>query len=99
MTVYDAIRGWADSKGLYDSGDSKTQFIKLGEEVGELAQGLLTEDKELIKDSIGDCVIVLVSLARMENLNLEDCVESAYTEIKNRQGIMKNGTFQKFNHP
>ena len=35
-TVYDDIRLWAAAKGIYTKGDSKTQYIKLLEEVGEL---------------------------------------------------------------
>ena len=36
-TVFDSIRDWADKRGIYDSGDTKTQYVKLMEEVGELA--------------------------------------------------------------
>jgi len=35
------IRQWADVKGIYESGDSKTQYVKLMEEAGELAQAIL----------------------------------------------------------
>ena len=38
---FDPIRKWAKERGLYKKGDVKTQFIKLSEEVGELAQGIL----------------------------------------------------------
>ena len=31
-TVFDSIRDWADKRGIYDSGDTKTQFVKLMEE-------------------------------------------------------------------
>jgi hypothetical protein len=39
-----------------------------------------------------DC---LASLCRYEGFNLEECLESAYNEIKNRQGKLVNGTFVK----
>ena len=94
-SVFQNIREWAKERGIYDRGDSNTQYVKLMEEAGELAQGLLKKDKPEIIDAIGDMVVVLTNLAHMEGMDIEDCVQSAYTEIKNRQGKMVNGTFVK----
>jgi NTP pyrophosphatase (non-canonical NTP hydrolase) len=94
-TVYDLIRTWANDKGIYDKGDSKTQYLKLMEEAGELAEALLKDDKPEVIDAIGDMVVVLTNLARLEGLRIEDCVQSAYDVIKNRKGKMENGTFVK----
>jgi NTP pyrophosphatase (non-canonical NTP hydrolase) len=93
--VYDLIRQWAKNKGIYDKGDSKTQYLKLMEEAGELAEALLKKDRPEIIDAIGDMVVVLTNLAKLENLEIEDCVRSAYDVIKNRKGKMENGTFVK----
>ena len=93
--VYDNIREWAFQRGLYDKGDSNTQYLKLMEEAGELAQALLKKDKNEIIDAIGDMVVVLTNLAHMEDLAIEACVDAAYNEIKNRKGAMVNGTFVK----
>jgi NTP pyrophosphatase (non-canonical NTP hydrolase) len=94
-SVFQRIRDWAEERGIYDRGDSNTQYVKLMEEAGELAQGLLKKDKPEIIDAIGDMVVVLTNLAHMEGMDIEDCVQSAYTEIKHRQGKMMNGTFVK----
>jgi len=93
--IYKLIRAWAKERGIYEKGDSKTQYVKLMEEAGELAKALLTNNKLEIKDAIGDMVVVLTNLAKLENMKLEDCVFSAYTEIANRKGSMQNGTFVK----
>ena len=93
--VYDSIRTWANDKGIYDKGDSKTQYLKLMEEAGELAEAILKEDEPEIIDAIGDMVVVLTNLARMEGHKIEDCVTSAYNVIKERTGQMINGTFVK----
>jgi len=93
--VYDLIRQWAIERDIYVNGDAKTQFIKLIEETGELSKAILKDDKNEFIDAIGDCVVVLTNLAAMKGLNIEDCVVSAYTEIKDRKGSMKNGTFVK----
>jgi NTP pyrophosphatase (non-canonical NTP hydrolase) len=93
--VYDLIRSWANDKGIYKSGDSKTQYVKLMEESGELARAILKRDKPEIKDAIGDMIVVLTNLAYLEGFEVEDCVTSAYDVIKNRKGKMENGTFVK----
>lgn len=94
-TVYDDIRAWATEKGIYKSGDSRTQYIKLMEEAGELAQALLKNDETEVIDAIGDMVVVLTNLAKLRGHNIEDCITSAYGVIKDRQGKMINGTFVK----
>jgi NTP pyrophosphatase (non-canonical NTP hydrolase) len=93
--VYDLIREWADQRGIYKSGDTKTQFAKLQEEAGELARAILKNDRTEFVDAIGDMVVVLTNLAALEGLKIEDCVTSAYDVIKSRHGQMVNGTFVK----
>ena len=95
QSVFELIRSWASDKGIYKSGDSKTQYIKLMEEAGELAEALLKNDEGEVVDAIGDMVVVLTNLAKLRGHNIEDCVWSAYDVIKSRQGEMINGTFVK----
>jgi len=94
-TIFHHIRRWAFERDLYTNGDSKTQYIKLQEESGELAQALLKRDKDEIKDAIGDMVVVLTNLAYLEGFTIEQCIDAAYTEISTRKGKMINGTFVK----
>ena len=95
FNVYDRIRYWADERGIYKDGDTKTQFAKLQEESGELARAILKNNRLEFIDAIGDMVVVLTNLAALEGLKIEDCVTSAYEVIKSRQGSMINGTFVK----
>ena len=92
---FDLIRTWASDRGIYDQGNSHTQYVKLMEEAGELAQALLNKDSHEVKDAIGDMVVVLTNLAALEGMTIEDCIDSAYNEIANRTGVMHNGTFVK----
>ena len=92
---FDLIRFWAKDRGIYDKGNSHTQYVKLMEEAGELAEALLKNDKYEIKDAIGDMVVVLTNLAALEGMQIENCIDSAYSEIANRKGKMQNGTFVK----
>jgi len=92
---FELIREWAEDRGIYDKGNSHTQYVKLMEEAGELAEALLKNDKYEIKDAIGDMVVVLTNLAALEGMQIENCIDSAYNEIANRKGKMENGTFVK----
>jgi NTP pyrophosphatase (non-canonical NTP hydrolase) len=92
---FDLIRTWATERGLYEGGDTKTQFAKLVEETGELAQAILKKDDAEFADAIGDMVVVLTNLAHLGGTTIEQCIDQAYNEIKNRKGKMSNGTFVK----
>jgi NTP pyrophosphatase (non-canonical NTP hydrolase) len=93
--IFPLIRQWAEDRGIYEKGDEKTQYIKLMEEAGELAQALLKQNQKEAVDAIGDMVVVLTNLAVFIGVDIEDCIGYAYNEIKNRKGSMSNGTFVK----
>jgi len=92
---FDLIRFWAKDKGIYDKGNSHTQYVKLMEEAGELAAALLNNNKLEIVDAIGDMTVVLTNLAELEGVKIEDCIDVAYNVIAKRTGKMINGTFVK----
>ena len=60
-----------------------------------IQSAILNNDKDEIQDAIGDMVVVLTSIAKFEDLNIEKCIESAYNVISKRTGKMVNGTFVK----
>jgi len=92
---FEPIREWATNKGIYAKGDPKTQTLKLVEEAGELAKAVLNNEIDEVEDAIGDCVVVLTSIAKMYDLTIEQCINSAYQVIAKRSGRMENGTFIK----
>ena len=92
---FDLIREWAEQRGLYQKGNSHTQYVKLQEEAGELAKALLKNDRPEIIDAIGDMVVVLTNLAHLEGFSIEEAIDSAYSVISKRTGKMINGTFVK----
>jgi len=94
-TDFDLIRDWANERGLYTGGDTKTQSLKLVEEVGEICRAILKDNHSDIEDGIGDAVVVLTNLAELQGTSIEACIERAYKEIKDRTGKMDNGTFKK----
>ena len=74
---FDLIRTWADERGLYDKGDTKTQYLKLMEEAGEIGRAILKNDEPEFIDAIGDMVVVLTNLARLGGVSIETCIASA----------------------
>jgi len=94
-TEFDLIRDWANERGLYTGGDTKTQSLKLVEEVGEICRAILKDNHSDIEDGIGDAVVVLTNLAELQGTSIEACIKRAYNEIKDRTGKMDNGTFKK----
>ncbi len=93
--LFERIRSWAKERGIYDKGDSKTQLIKLYEEIGELSEAILKEDQLEIIDAIGDAVVVLTNFAELTGNNIETCIRHSYDQISTRKGSMQNGTFVK----
>lgn len=94
--MIDKIRQWHKDRKITVNGNSLTQTVKLGEEFGELCSGIVRKDKAEIQDAIGDMVVVLVAIAELEGLKYEDCIESAYNEIKDRTGhLNEHGNYIK----
>lgn len=88
------IRKWATERNLHTA-DPNKQMLKLGEEFGELCQGMAKNKPRQVIDSIGDMYVVLTILSMQLNVDVENCVQFAYDEIKDRKGQMVKGVFVK----
>lgn len=91
MHVFDNIVEWAEARNLIDGATPQAQMLKLLEEVGELAADIARGRD--VRDSIGDCVVVLTILSAQFSTTPESCARIAYEEIKNRKGKMVDGIF------
>lgn len=85
---------WFIERGL-DVADPQGQMVKLYEEVNELHNAIYNNDRIEIIDALGDIQVVLRGLGLQLNLDLEDCLESAYDVIKHRTGKLVNGIWVK----
>ncbi|MEM5055843.1 MazG-like family protein [Enterococcus faecalis] len=88
------IEKWAIEKNL-DIADPEKQMLKVVEEVGEVAAALARNNKNDLRDGIGDVVVTLVILAMQNDMDLYECLNQAYNEIKDRKGKNVNGVFVK----
>lgn len=89
-----SVEQWARNKGL-DEAESSKQMLKVVEETGEVAAALARSDQDALRDGIGDVVVTLIILALQNDMDLYECLNFAYDEIKGRTGKMVNGVFVK----
>jgi NTP pyrophosphatase (non-canonical NTP hydrolase) len=71
------------------------QYYKTCEEVAELDDAILTDNREEAIDAIGDIVVTLIMQTHAWDVTLEECVQQAYDVISKRTGKMVNGQFVK----
>lgn len=95
MIRFDRIRRWAAARNLIQGSTPARQFTKLEEEVTELAEAIAKDDYKEFVDAIGDCIVVLTIMAAQRGVNVEDCIDAAWSEIKDRKGKMIDGVFVK----
>ena len=83
--LVEKVEQWSIDRGL-DKADSKKQLLKLYEEFGELASGIAKNKPDVIKDSIGDCVVVVIILAQQEE---REIIPGMYASESLRNPMLK----------
>lgn len=91
----DKIHSWGINKGILPNGDRYKQFQKTQEEVYELEDAIRDSDAHEAKDAIGDIFVTLVMQADCWGFTMQECIEQAWNEIKDRKGKMVDGQFIK----
>ena len=95
-TAYHLIKNitqWHHDRTLIDGATDKDQLAKLIQEKGELSDNIC-KGKD-VADDIGDMIVVLINIAERNGLTIEDCLEQAWNDIKDRKGTMVDGIFVK----
>jgi NTP pyrophosphatase (non-canonical NTP hydrolase) len=95
MIYADLIRQWAQDRNLIEGSNIKSQFVKLIEEAGELANSIAKRNDIEFADAIGDMVVVLTIMAAQNGMMIEDCIDAAWQQIRDRKGKMVDGIFIK----
>jgi NTP pyrophosphatase (non-canonical NTP hydrolase) len=89
------VRQWAADRNLIEGSTPRKQMDKLNEECSELYEGILDNDIDDIKDAIGDIQVVLAVMCCQLVIDIDECREIAWEEIKDRKGKMIDGVFVK----
>lgn len=93
--LHEAIIQWAENRNMISPKNTSRQYMKVSEELGEIAEGINKNNREQVEDSLGDILVTLIILAQDLNFDLLDCLNSAYNVIKDRTGKTINGVFVK----
>jgi NTP pyrophosphatase (non-canonical NTP hydrolase) len=86
---------WAANKGILEKATTAAQANKTMEECQELIDAIQDDNREEISDALGDILVTIIIQAKMQNMSLIECLESAYNVIAKRTGKMVNGQFVK----
>ena len=99
---------WAKARQIIPNSTPMAQAMKGAEECAEWLQAatalaVLSKDDpkylywlDKFKDGIGDVLVCIVNSAALANVNVVECFELAFNEIKDRTGKMNaNGVFVK----
>lgn len=87
---------WAEARGIVQNSTGLAQAKKTQEELDELVDALTKGDREATIDAYGDILVTLIVGCACEDLDLVQCLEHAYKEIKDRKGYLgADGVFVK----
>ena len=81
----DVIR-WSEARKIIPNSTPFAQAMKAVEEINELVDALREDKREDAIDAVGDTVVCLINVCALMDVNLVDCLEAAYQQIKDRKG-------------
>lgn len=82
MNTLENVKQWFIDRDLENGGRLDKQSLKLSEEFGELCAGYLKKNEKLIKDSIGDCAVVIVGLALLVKEDVQEIFDDSIIILK-----------------
>jgi NTP pyrophosphatase (non-canonical NTP hydrolase) len=87
---------WSEDRRIIPNSTPLAQWKKAAEELDELKEALKKDDLNEAIDAVGDTVVCLINVCALLDVNLTDCLEAAYLQIKDRRGYMNaEGIFVK----
>ena len=87
------VEQWHVDRNLIDGATDKDQVMKLIQEMGELSDNVCKGRD--IRDDLGDMMVVMINIMKRNNISIEECLQVAYDDIKDRKGRMVDGIFVK----
>ena len=90
-----AVLEWAKDRNILDGSTRYAQWSKSLEELKELLDSIVEDDRDKAIDAIGDVLVTLVIQAHFWKTDLTTCLDFAYNEIKDRKGKLIDGIFVK----
>ena len=91
--LIEKVEQWHVDRNLIDGANDKDQVLKLLQEMGELSDNVCKGND--IRDDLGDMLVVMINIMKRNNISMEECLQVAYDDIKDRKGKMIDGIFVK----
>ena len=82
MNTLENVKQWFIDRDLENGGRLDKQSLKLSEEFGELCAGYLKKNEKVMKDSIGDCAVVIVGLALLIKEDVNQILKSLRISVR-----------------
>jgi len=89
------LENWAIARDIMHHDNASKQFLKVMEEVGELAAAYSKHDGPKFYDSVGDTMVTVIILALQCGIDPDKALTDAYNVIADRKGKTINGVFVK----
>jgi NTP pyrophosphatase (non-canonical NTP hydrolase) len=87
---------WGEARQIVQNSTPFAQAMKTNEELKELFEAIEANDRAAMADAYGDILVTLIMGCATADLDLVECLEGAYNEIKDRKGhLSKEGLFIK----
>ncbi len=87
---------WGEARQIVQNSTPYAQAKKTQEELYELFEAIEDNDRVAMADAYGDILVTLIMGCATADLDLVECLEGAYNEIKDRKGhLSKEGLFIK----
>ena len=87
---------WGEARGIVQNSTPAAQAKKTLEELDELYAAIRDNDRAAMIDAYGDILVTLIMGCACADLDLVDCLDHAYNEIKDRKGYLTpEGIFVK----
>jgi NTP pyrophosphatase (non-canonical NTP hydrolase) len=87
---------WAEARKIIPNATPISQLLKTVAEVGELADAVNKRNRAETMDAVGDVLVCLINFCALSSIDLNECLQGAYNEIKDRTGtLLPSGVFVK----
>ncbi len=91
--LIEKVNKWFEDRNLIQGSTDKDQILKLTQELGELSDHACKGED--IRDDLGDMIVVILNIMKRNSYTMEECLQVAYNDIKDRKGRMVDGIFVK----
>lgn len=87
---------WGEARRIVQNSNPLAQASKTQEELNELVEAINKGDRDEMKDAYGDILVTLIIGAATTDIDMMECLELAYNQIKDRKGYLNaDGIFVK----